>query len=287
MAERYAVATGNWSAVGTWDGGTTLPGSGDDVYSNNFTVTVDQDVTVLSLNNGPGTTAAAGGTFTVTSANRTINANVNGYGNTNGCVYYNTGGSNLTINGGINAGSQTNGTGVRCNVAATLTINATNINGGSGTTAYAVSAPTTNANVVINGATITGGSTSAACRSSASTTWTLNNCVLIAGSGAAAMETAHGAIQVSSTNTIARGNAWPASGTKQVAINIVTAFTTGFFKIDTVECGANGNWPISGNVLFNNLSTATVKVRDASLAEATLDAQTPYMPLVGGAGLVG
>lgn len=285
MAERWAVATGSWSNTATWNGG-TLPGSDDDVYSNNFTVTVDQNVTVQSLNNGPGTTPVAGGTFTVTSANITINATINGYGNTNGCVYYNTGGSNLTINGDINAGSQTNGTGVRCNVGATVTINATNINGGSGTTAYAVSAPTTNANIVINGATITGGSSSVACRSSASTTWTLNNCVLIAGSGAAAMETAHAAIQVSGSGTTARGNAWPASGTKQVAINISTAFTTGFFKIDTVECGANGNWPISGNVLFNNLSTATVKVRDSSLIEAILDAQTPTPPLIGCGGLV-
>lgn len=286
MAERWAVATGSWSNTATWNGG-TLPGSDDDVYSNNFTVTVDQNVTVQSLNNGPGTTPVAGGTFTVTSANITINATINGYGNTIGCVYYNTGGSNLTINGDINAGSQTNGTGVRCNVGATVTINATNINGGSGTTAYAVSAPTTNANIVINGATITGGSSSVACRSSASTTWTLNNCVLIAGSGAAAMETAHAAIQVSGSGTTARGNAWPASGTKQVAINISTAFTTGFFKIDTVECGANGNWPISGNVLFNNLSTATVKVRDSSLIEATLDAQTPSMTLAGPGGLAG
>ena len=56
MAERYAVATGVWSATGTWDGG-TLPTSGDTVHANNFTVTIDQDVTAVSLRTDAGATA--------------------------------------------------------------------------------------------------------------------------------------------------------------------------------------------------------------------------------------
>jgi fibronectin-binding autotransporter adhesin len=72
MAIRYAVATGNWSNTATWDGG-TLPTSSDDVYANGFTVTIDQDVTVLSLRNTANTTPAVtvGGDFTV-SGTRTI-----------------------------------------------------------------------------------------------------------------------------------------------------------------------------------------------------------------------
>jgi hypothetical protein len=64
MAIRYAVATGNWSDTATWDGG-TLPTSADDVYANAFTVTIDQDVTVLSLRNTANTTPAVtvGGGF--------------------------------------------------------------------------------------------------------------------------------------------------------------------------------------------------------------------------------
>jgi hypothetical protein len=73
MAERYAVATGNWSNTATWDGG-TLPGAGDDVHANNYEVTIDQDITVASLRTTAGTTAVAGGTFAVSSGNRTINA---------------------------------------------------------------------------------------------------------------------------------------------------------------------------------------------------------------------
>ena len=65
MALRYAVATGNWSNTATWDGG-TLPTAADDVFSNNFTVTIDGTFTVLSIRNTLNVAApiiAAGGQF--------------------------------------------------------------------------------------------------------------------------------------------------------------------------------------------------------------------------------
>lgn len=68
MAIRYAVATGNWSNTATWDGG-TLPTSADDVYANNRTVTIDQNVTVLTLRTTAGGVAVAGGKFTMPSGN--------------------------------------------------------------------------------------------------------------------------------------------------------------------------------------------------------------------------
>jgi hypothetical protein len=50
MALRTAVATGNWSNPAIWNGG-VLPGLGDVVASNNFTVTIDQNINVGSLTN--------------------------------------------------------------------------------------------------------------------------------------------------------------------------------------------------------------------------------------------
>ena len=64
MAIRYAVANGNWSSTATWNGG-TLPTSADDVYSNNFTVTLNQNVNVLSLQNTATTGVSAGGSFQI------------------------------------------------------------------------------------------------------------------------------------------------------------------------------------------------------------------------------
>jgi hypothetical protein len=76
MANRYAVATGNWSNTATWDGG-TLPQAGDDVRPNGFTVTIDQDITVTSLRNDASSPAAGGGAFVITSATtRTLNCNL-------------------------------------------------------------------------------------------------------------------------------------------------------------------------------------------------------------------
>jgi hypothetical protein len=76
MAIRWAVATGNWSATATWNGG-TLPAVDDDVYSNGFTVTINQSIKVLSLRNSlaTGVTTASGG-FSVAAGGFTIEANL-------------------------------------------------------------------------------------------------------------------------------------------------------------------------------------------------------------------
>ena len=62
MANRYAVASGNWSNTATWNGG-TLPTSADVVRPNNFTVTIDQDITVQELRNDASSPAVAVVTF--------------------------------------------------------------------------------------------------------------------------------------------------------------------------------------------------------------------------------
>jgi hypothetical protein len=79
MAIRYAVANGNWSNTATWDGG-TLPTSADDVFANNRTVTIDQDITAISLRNVPNTTPAitGGGSFVVSGGSGTRNITLSG-----------------------------------------------------------------------------------------------------------------------------------------------------------------------------------------------------------------
>lgn len=70
MADRYAVASGDWSNPATWDGGTSVPAPGDDVYANTRLVNVDQDVTVANLFNAAnaGLGVAVGGGFQVNGA---------------------------------------------------------------------------------------------------------------------------------------------------------------------------------------------------------------------------
>ena len=66
MADKWATKSGNWSDSTVWNGG-ALPQAGDDVYADTFTVTIDQDVTVLSLRNTAGGSASAGGGFVLNS----------------------------------------------------------------------------------------------------------------------------------------------------------------------------------------------------------------------------
>lgn len=76
MANVYATKTGNWSDTTVWNTG-SLPTSADDVYSNTFTVTIDQNVTVQSIRNTAATGITAGGGFACSSA-QTITATSTG-----------------------------------------------------------------------------------------------------------------------------------------------------------------------------------------------------------------
>lgn len=78
MANVLAAATGNWSSTATWVGG-VLPGAGDVVMANGFTVTINQDITVTQLRTDTTGGATAGGGFSVVNASgvtRTINASL-------------------------------------------------------------------------------------------------------------------------------------------------------------------------------------------------------------------
>lgn len=126
MAERWAVATGNWSDVATWDGGVAKPTAGDDVHANGFTVTINETITVGTLRTTAGTTPVAGGGFT-TSGTVVVNADV--LAGTTTCLTVN---ANGTLNGDSTGGGSASVLGV-------LLVNATqngNSTGGSASGCY-------------------------------------------------------------------------------------------------------------------------------------------------------
>jgi hypothetical protein len=137
MANYKAVANGNWSNLAIWQDNSTgvflastvLPGASDDVYSNTFTVTINQNITVASLRNTAATGISQSGNiaFQVTTS-RSITCTDMGLVTLNGP-------SQLLL---VNA----------INVTLTLVANVYSQNNGGGGTDYAISA--VSGNVVIN-----------------------------------------------------------------------------------------------------------------------------------------
>ena len=148
MAERYAVGTGNWSSVGTWDGGASLPTTGDTVHANTYTVTIDQNITVGSINTIAGATAAAGGLFT-TSGTVTITADV--VAGTSRCLNLN---ANAILAGDSTGGSTSSIYGV---YAVSGAVHNGNSMGGTATVAYGTYL---NAGAIQNGNSLGGGAAS-------------------------------------------------------------------------------------------------------------------------------
>jgi hypothetical protein len=154
MAIRYAVATGNWSSTATWNGG-TLPTSADDVYANGFTVTINQNVAVLSLNTTAAVGVNNGGTFILAAGNFTVVADTiqAGGGTALGLSGVAIGTYTITTNT-INSGIiPNNSIGLSINSAGATVIVNGNINSyqGSGIDLPSAISVTISGNVIANG----------------------------------------------------------------------------------------------------------------------------------------
>ena len=90
MAIRYAVASSNWNNVATWDGGISIPSSGDIVYLNNKTIGLDIDVIVDQLRSdaNTGLGIVAGGILNIITT-RSLTASNGFYTGVNGIISVN------------------------------------------------------------------------------------------------------------------------------------------------------------------------------------------------------
>jgi hypothetical protein len=128
MANKWAVANGNWSAGATWNGG-TLPTSADDAFADGFTVTIDQTITVLSIRTTQRSGGTAGGSFTVSGAH-TINA-VCISGTTTCLTSTATSGTTVTVNGNSTGGSVAGSHGINNSSTGTIVVTGNMLGGTS------------------------------------------------------------------------------------------------------------------------------------------------------------
>lgn len=283
MAIRGAVASGNWNDVATWDGGVSLPVSGDTVVANGFTVTIDVD---LDIGTGTIQTLAAGafasgGVFTNNTAKR-ITANL--LAGTTECVTVTgTSNGNWIINGNLTgsaassvaalswqptgsgtntlvvSGDLTSGAGGAAARAITLGSSPTRtitVNGNvSASAAHALAISISSHNVTVNGS-VTGSLTTA---SIYGISLTSAGSVTVNGSvtGGSAT-TSHGIRNAGSGSITVTGNVLGGSSTGE-GINITS----------TSDCTVTGNVTSSATAYgISNSSTGTIKVTGTVTAAA-------------------
>lgn len=201
MASVRAARAGNWSDTNPttspwgWSGVLYPPTSADDVFANNFAITIDQNVTVLSLSNASAssrtwkdggtaaiTAVASSGYFTVNTDGITITANASSGNVQSSCIRFTAASpAVLTFTGNANSG------------------------GGSSSPDGAIDNQSTGT-ININGANITGSNyTGCGVLASGAGTINLNTCT-ISGSGNAPNGSSHLAFGVLLSNANATCN---------------------------------------------------------------------------------
>lgn len=184
MADRYAVASGNWSAPATWDGGATIPVAGDVVRPNTYTVTIDGSQACQEIRHDAGGAAAAGGSF-VLADGATFTGNVQGSAQNTTLLTFSaaspatatingnvtqaaiaatlmtvTGTGTLTINGNITSGNASGARAMAVSVSATIIV-VGNLQAGTANTAYCINVTAGAPAITITGNVTAGAGSSA------------------------------------------------------------------------------------------------------------------------------
>jgi hypothetical protein len=258
MALRYAVQNGNWSNPATWDGG-TLPGDGDDVYTDGKVVTIDIDLvgqyrpaSLYARNRGGGTN---GGYFNVNTTRQigepgypvyVYGPDVNNY--SHGCIDFSATSATLTVYGEITGGSGYC-YGIYNSSTGTVTVTG-NVIGGSGEYSYGIRNSSSGTVTVTGNAT--GGSGSYACGTSNNSTGTIivtGN--ITGGSGGSAYGIVNwGSGTVTVTGNVSGGINGNAYGINNTSLGIVTI--NGSVRPTATSQNANAVWNNStGYIIIN------------------------------------
>ena len=252
MANYRAVATGNWSNLAIWQddasgsyvASSVLPGAGDVVYANGFTVTLDIDVAVQEVRTTTGVNVVAGGNFTFGGGN-ILTANVFA-GTSIGVSNAQTAGK--TINGNIVGATAGGSAGVQHQSSGTLIINGNATGGTAGTAPGVIN--TSSGTVIING-NVTGGSEI--------NSWGVNNASIgsaivngTAFGGTAAVEGANNASSGVLRVTTAQGS--------DAAAGVRGVLVTGTAIVTNLVWSSNGRIPLVGFVKFDNTAAKSVTV---------------------------
>jgi hypothetical protein len=100
MAIKWPLANGVWSNAANWNDG-TLPDVGDDVYADGKTITIDQNVTVLSIRNDQRSGGTANGGFNFATTLTTYNITADLFGFNAALITFNQGSRTYNLIGNL------------------------------------------------------------------------------------------------------------------------------------------------------------------------------------------
>ena len=154
MADVYAIASGLWSTGSIWNTGAP-PTSADKVYANGFTVTINQNVDVVSLSILPTGSILTGGVFNLSASVPVYNVKADLYGiatkSTQEPVINQNQACTLNLTGSINPSSGLWSYGIRCSVERTILNVSGTVYAGTGQQAQGINAVLSNQSVTVIG----------------------------------------------------------------------------------------------------------------------------------------
>jgi len=272
MANIKAAQTGNWNATSTWIGG-VVPVSGDNVSSNNFTVTIDVNATVANVTNGTTYSATAGGGFVLNNG-ITLTATCT-CGGVNGLILI-SGTASASIVGNIASSPSSGGVGVTMSSSGTLTING-NISAGNGVSAFGV-VNTAGGTINITNATCTGaagGGVPAAVQNSAGGTIIMTTATVNGSNGVAVNNALSGIISITG-NVTAGALAAGATNSSTGTFTIIGDITASNGASGFTSFNASATNRLSGSFISSANGTAAIYAQKYVLWSTPLNAKTRY-----------
>lgn len=277
MANRFAVASGNFNDTATWSTtaagspGASVPVAGDNAIANTRTVTITANATCDNITNGTTYGGTAGGSFTL-SDGVTLTASIIGGTGTSSCVNY-SGSTSSSIVGTVTGGGGSTALGVTHSGSGTL-----NVTNASPHTARAFSNTAAGTISITGNCTATGAAGSTPLISNSSNGTVTINGSITGGSGGAShgvSNTSNGSVNV--TGSVTGGAVSNAFGINNTSTGTVTVNGgTVTATISNAIVSTTATVRASGSFIYSSDGTIPISAPKLVLLTTPTAAKTRY-----------
>lgn len=276
MADKWAVANGNWSAGATWNGG-TVPQAGDNVYANGKAVTVDAGLTTpvvgrLSTEANAGLGVAAGGSFSARDGCTIQATNIVAGGSH--CVLVNDSISFSVLAATVTGSATAQAAGVYMQSSGTCTATVGAVYGGAYNNINSSGFHVSSGTLVFTGDAVGSSTNSSACgiQITSATGHVITGTAKGGAGGAPGVQNgAGGQVQIST----AQSNNYPNDGVTTGGVGSNQLNNSGSVLLDAMVFGSGGWHPVAGRHFVRDAGTNFVQMRQANNGAVTTIGDVP------------